>query len=177
MSVYAIGDRICGPAVQCIATALGGCISELLPCDAWPTVTFPAAELVIGVAPRLPAIYFFLLHFGAIQSTKAYRASTAIIKIGLFFILPERMKRVYRIFFVTKCISERCFVLLYVCDLSYFHVVLCPSSSQILATPLSLVIVIYAFAKSTSEKKQTKSRAFYSDSGHDAEHWAVIRVC
>jgi len=62
----------------------GGCISELLPCDAWPTVTFPAAELVIGVAsygalghvpppaPRLPAIYFFLLHFWAIQSTKAY---------------------------------------------------------------------------------------------------------
>ena len=58
----------------------------------------------------------------------------------------------------------------YVCDLSYFDVVLCPSSSQILATPLALVIVIYAFAKSTSEKKQTKSRAFYSDSGYDAEH-------
>ena len=53
-------------------------------------------------APRLPAIYFFLLHFGAIQSTKAYRASTAIIKIGLFFILPERMKRVYRIFFCNE---------------------------------------------------------------------------
>ena len=36
------------------------------------------------------------------------------------------MKTVYRIFFVTQCISDRYFVLFYVCDLHYFDVVLCP---------------------------------------------------
>jgi len=47
------------------------------------------------------------------------------------------MKRVYRIFLYHGVYLSPilCYVL-YVCDLSYFDVVLCPSSIQILATPL-----------------------------------------
>jgi len=45
------------------------------------------------------------------------------------------MIRVYRIF-MQQCLSDTYFVLFYLCDLRYFDVILCPSSRQILATPL-----------------------------------------
>ena len=62
---------------------------------------------------------------------------TTVIKISLFFILLKKRKTVYRIYFVTRCISDPYFVLFYACDLRYFDVVLCPSSSrQILATQM-----------------------------------------
>ena len=44
------------------------------------------------------------------------------------------MKRVYRIL-LKHSVAIFC-VLFFVCDLSYIRVVLCPSSRQILATPL-----------------------------------------
>jgi len=42
---------------------------------------------------------------------------------------------------VSRCTSKPSFVLLHMCDLSYFDIVLCPSSSQIPATPLTLTSV------------------------------------
>jgi len=51
---------------------------------------------------------------------------TTVIKISLFFILLKKRKTVYRIYFVTRCISDPHFVLFYACDLRYFDVVLCP---------------------------------------------------
>jgi len=52
------------------------------------------------------------------------------------------MKRVYRIFLYTRrCKSKPYSVLLYVCDISYFDVVLYPSSSQILTTPLMVSVL------------------------------------
>ena len=63
-----------------------------------------------------------------------------VIRISSFIILLKKMKMVYRIFVYHNVgpISKPYFVLLYACDLSFFDVVLCPCSSQLLATPLCI---------------------------------------
>ena len=59
-----------------------------------------------------------------------------VIKISSFFILSKKNEKGVSDISVSRCISKPYFVLLHVCDESYFGVVLCPSSRQILATPL-----------------------------------------
>ena len=81
---------------------------------------------------------FFLSHFGAIKvrrlsltsTSSRFCVPTAVSKISLVFVLLKKMKRVYRIFFVTQCISDACFVLFCVCDLRCFDVVLCPPRAK-----------------------------------------------
>ena len=75
-----------------------------------------------------------------VKCLQDFKMSSAI-RISSFLILVNKMKWVYRIFIVTRCISDACFVLLYACDLRYCDVVLCPSSRQILATPLASAAV------------------------------------
>jgi len=70
-----------------------------------------------------------------VKCLQDFKMSSAI-RISLFLILVNKMKRVYRIFIVTRCISDAYFVLLYACDLRYCDVILCPLSRQILAKPL-----------------------------------------
>ena len=41
----------------------------------------------------------------------------AVIKISLFFVFFPKNKRIYRIFFVTRCISDQYSVLFHVRDL------------------------------------------------------------
>ena len=64
--------------------------------------------------------------------------------VYFFFILIEKKLKGHIRFFVTQCISDPCYVLFYDCDLRY--VILCPSSRQILATPLpSLAVAASVF--------------------------------
>jgi len=50
--------------------------------------------------------------------------------------------------FVTPIVCISCY---FVCDLSYFHVVLCPSSCQILVTPLIRAVGGVSAARSASD--------------------------
>jgi len=57
----------------------------------------------------------------------------AVITISSFFYFCWKNEKCASNISVSRCIYR----ILYVCDLSYFDVVLCPSSRQILATPLT----------------------------------------
>ena len=57
-----------------------------------------------------------------------------LLELDYFLFWLKKNEKGISDFFVTQCISDPCYVLFYECDLRY--VILCPSSRQILATPL-----------------------------------------
>jgi len=93
-----------------------------------------------GTCPLdLRQLIFSLLHFGAIKVWTQCQMSSGLcvpqlLKL-LYFHVTEKMKRVCRIC-CKHSVALFCIILRSLCDLSYFHIVLCPSSRQILATPL-----------------------------------------
>ena len=89
------------------------------------------------VPPRLPPIYLVLLRFVAMVISRVkYRQHlrATVIKITSINILLKKMKTAHR--FLYHGVYRSPILCYYVRDSSYFDVVLCPSSRQILATPL-----------------------------------------
>ena len=66
---------------------------------------------------------------------------TMVIEISSFFLLLQKNENGISDISVSRCTSKPSFLLLHMCDLSYFDIVLCPSSSQIPETPLTLTSV------------------------------------
>jgi len=115
----------------------------------------------VTCSPRLPTIYLVPLHFRAIHSMSVISYArylqdlhATVNKISFFHFIEKNDKCILDIS-VSRCISKPDFVLLYVCDLSYFDVVLCPSSRrQILATPLTGAVVWNSLSQTRRQLSQ-----------------------